>query len=126
MTGQPDRQHRPEDASDQRSEEVLNPEGAGLGAGGANTTFEPEETPEAVDDRQDARQEAAEASGLDGVVEPREMVPDDDRADEVEALRQVLPDDERGVDDAGAESESERLLPDPERLVPGGPADDPA
>jgi hypothetical protein len=89
----------------QRPDEQLNEEGAGLGMGKEATTFEPEETPEAVD-----------------VVEPRELVPDDDRADEVEAPREVLPDDERGVEDS-EEQESERLLPDDERPVLGGPAD---
>jgi hypothetical protein len=89
----------------QRPDEQLNEEGAGLGLGGEATTFEPEETPEAVD-----------------VVEPRELVPEDDRVDELEAPREVLPDDERDVDDT-AEHESERLLPDDERPVPGGPDD---
>lgn len=57
------------------------------------------------------------------VVDPRELVPEDDRADELEAPHEVLPDDERDVDDA-VESEDERLLPDEERPVPGGQADD--
>lgn len=57
------------------------------------------------------------------VVDPRELVPDDDRADELATPHEVLPDDERDVDDT-AEPEAERLLPDEQRPVPGGPADD--
>lgn len=106
-----------------RSDEQLNEEGAGMGMGEEPTTFEPEETPGTVDAPGGGRSGGAGA-GLGDVVEPRELVPDDDRADELEVPREVLPDDERGVDET-AEQESDRLLPDEERPVPGGPADVP-
>ncbi len=124
MTGQPGGQDDREDARGQRPDEPLNPEGAGMGMGGDATTFEPEETPEAVDEPDGRQPAGAGASGLGDVVDPRELVPDDDRVDEVELPREVLPDAERGVDDGGPASESDRLLPDAERPVPGGPADD--
>lgn len=121
MTGQPDGEQARHRIGAGGSAESREEEGAGLGMGGEDTTFEPEETPEALDDVE-LRREAAQASGIDGAVEPRELVPDDDRADEQEAPWEVLPDEDRGVDDL-TESEADRLLPDPERPVPGGPAD---
>lgn len=106
-----------------RSDEQLDEEGVGMGMSEDPTTFEPEETPEAVDAPGERRSRAADAEVGD-VVEPRELVPDDDRVDELEAPREVLPDDERGVDET-TEQEADRLLPDEERPVPGGPADAP-
>lgn len=108
--------------SGQASADQLNDEGAGMGLGDEATTFEPEETPEAVDEPETGA-DAQDGPVIDDVVEPRELVPDEDRVDEVEMPHDVLPDDERDVED-DAEQESERLLPDEERPVPGGPADD--
>lgn len=121
MTGQPEHAHA--GGGEHGSDERLSDEGVGMGMSEEGSTFEPEETPEAVDEPDEHGAGGAEGSATDTVVEPRELVPDDDRVDEAEAPREVLPDAERGVDDQ-VELESERLLPDDERPVPGGPADD--
>lgn len=122
MTGQSEGQH--EGGSDHGSAERLSDEGVGMGMSDDGTTFEPEETPEVVDEPGEGSEEGGgAASGVDDVVEPRELVPDEDRVDEVEMPRNVRPDAERDVADH-VEHESERLLPDDERPVPGGPADD--
>lgn len=123
MSGQPGHQEAHEGGSERHSAEELSDQGAGLGMSGEGTTFEPEETPEAVDDPDSGTAGRGGAAGLEDVVQPRELVPDEDRADELEAPRDVLPDDQRDVDD-DVEPESERLLPDDERPVPGGPDDD--
>lgn len=124
MSGQPENDGH-QGGREHGSADQLSDEGAGLGMSDEGTTFEPEETPEAVDEPEEGPQggSAGGAGALDDVVQPRELVPDEDRADEAEMPRDVLPDDQRDVED-DVEQESERLLPDDERPVPGGPADD--
>lgn len=47
--------------------------------------------------------------------DPRELVPEEERADEAETPRELLPDEDRALDDD--ETETERLVPDEERRV---------
>ena len=122
MTGDAQGEHGHVGGSDDGAGEQLSGQGVGMGMSEEGTTFEPEETPEVVDEAP-GQGGGADETGLDGPVEPRDLVPDEDRVDEVEMPHEVLPDDERDVHD-DAEQEEERLLPDDERPVPGGPADD--
>lgn len=53
----------------------------------------------------------------------RELVPEEERADEAETAREVLPDEERALDED--ETQVERLVPDEERRVHEDPAPEP-